>query len=93
MRINGKKILRFRLCFYSLSPPLFTEPEGQVDQPDHHRHFHQRTDDGGESLPGVDAEHCHRDGNGQLKIVAGSGEGEGGGSWDNPRRAFCSSRS
>jgi len=32
--------------FHRFSPPLAPEPEGQVDQSDHHRHLHQRADNG-----------------------------------------------
>lgn len=60
----------YRLFF----PPLLAEPERQVHQPDHHRHFHQRTDDGSEGLAGIDAKNRHRHRDSQFEIVAGSGE-------------------
>src|SRR5208337_5673869 len=41
-----------------------------VDQADERRHFHQRTHDGGERRPGIDAEYRDRHGYRQLEIVA-----------------------
>ena len=37
-------------------PPLKVKRD--VDQADEHRHFHQRTNDGSERRPGIDAEYC-----------------------------------
>src|SRR5665648_694751 len=55
------------------------EPEGNVDQADHHWHFHQGTDNRGKGRPGVDAADRHRHGDGELKVIAGGGEGQGSG--------------
>ena len=37
-------------------PPL--KEKRDVDQAYEHRHFHQRTNDGSERRPGIDAEYC-----------------------------------
>lgn len=58
---------------------LSLEPECHIDQADQHRHFHQRADYRSKSLPGVDAEHRHRHGNGKLEIIGGRREAQRGG--------------
>ena len=52
------------------------EVERHIDQADHRRHFHQRTDHCCERLAGVDPEHrdCH--GNRQLKVIARRRKGQ-----------------
>ncbi len=52
--------------------------ECHVDQPDHHRHFHQRPDDGCKGLAGGNPEDRHGHGDGQLEVIAGCREGERG---------------
>jgi hypothetical protein len=51
---------------------LSFEPEGGIHQADQHRHLDQGTDHRGKRLAGIDAEHGHRHGDGQLEII-GSG--------------------
>ena len=63
------------------------EEERHVDQPDHHRHFHQRADDRGEGHTGVDAEDGHGHGDGQLEVVARRRERQAWSSSSSPRRA------
>ena len=53
---------------------FFPEIERHTDQPDQHRHFNERTDDGREGLPRLQAEDGDGYGDGQLKVVAGGGE-------------------
>lgn len=67
------------LALHLVGKILFLEVERQVHQADEHRHLHQRSDDRGKCLAGVQSE--HRDGHGdcQLEVVAGRGEGQGGG--------------
>ena len=49
------------------------------DQRDQHRHFHQRTDHGGEGDRRGQPEGRNGDGNRQFEVVAGGGERERGG--------------
>ena len=59
---------------------VFTlEVEGDVDEADEDGDLDERADDGGEGGARVDAEHGYRDGDGQLEVVAGGGEADGGG--------------
>ena len=55
------------------------EPEGNVDQADHDRHFHQGTDHRGKGRPGIEAEDRHGHGDGEFKVVAGSRKSQGSG--------------
>src|ERR1700722_5220083 len=52
--------------------------QGHVDQSDQHRYFDQWADYPGQGLPGSDAVGGDRYRDGQLKIVAGGGECQGG---------------
>eukprot|EP01022_Parablepharisma_sp_SALTPOND_P017192 TRINITY_DN2694_c2_g1_i2.p1 TRINITY_DN2694_c2_g1~~TRINITY_DN2694_c2_g1_i2.p1 ORF type:complete len:569 (-),score=155.47 TRINITY_DN2694_c2_g1_i2:132-1838(-) len=55
------------------------QPQGHVDQADKDRHLHQGADHRGKGLAAVNAEHGHGHGDGQLKVVRGGGEAQGGG--------------
>jgi len=54
---------------------FFLEPESDMHQTDHHRHFHQRPDHCCEGRTRVGAKH----GNSQFEVVSGGGRRQGGG--------------
>jgi hypothetical protein len=54
--------------------PVF-EPQRDVDQADQDWDLDERPDDGSKRLAGADPEDSYCHGDGQLEIVAGSGEG------------------
>ena len=51
-------------------------PQRDVDEPDEDGDLDERADDAGEGLAGGDAEHPDRDGDRELEVVAGGGEGD-----------------
>jgi hypothetical protein len=63
-----RPIVRSGLIFFSRcwSEMSHSPPQRHVHQRDHYRHLDERPDDGGERLPGADAEHADSDGDSQL---------------------------
>ena len=57
------------------------KPESHIHQCDQCRYFYQRADHAGKSLPAVDAKYADGYGDGQFKIITGSGESNGSIGW------------
>ena len=65
-------LLRGREC--RLEPGA--QPQGDIDEGDHYRHFDEGPDDRGEGLSRAEAEDRDGDRDGELEVVARRGEGE-----------------
>ena len=73
-------VTQFLPAFVELLPVVAApRPQGHVDQADQDGHFDQRADHAGQGLAAGDAEDADGDGDGQLEVVARSGERQGGG--------------
>ena len=57
--------------FYKI---LFPKPKCYVDQSNHNRYFHQRTNNSSKDFSGIDTKDWNGNSYGQFKIIAGNGE-------------------